>query len=181
MADSIDRRSFLAAGLAGGLVLAAAPARALMPTPRPVRRLAMHNLHTGESLQAVYWEHGQYLPDALAAIDHLLRDHRSGEVHPIDPGVLDILHRLQFVLEAPAPFQIISGYRSPKTNAALRAQGRGVAKRSLHMQGRAIDIRVPGRAAETVARAARSLKAGGVGTYSRSNFVHVDTGRVRYW
>ncbi len=182
MPQPISRRSFVAAG--GGPARVGADARAaaaLVPPPRPVRRLWLHNLHTGEALKTVYWEHGRYLAQPLSEIDRLLRDHRNGMVHPIDPKVLDVLNRLQFLLEPSGPFQIISGYRSPQTNAALRAQGRGVATRSLHMEGKAIDVRVPGRDVEAVSRAALSLRAGGVGTYRRSNFVHLDSGRVRSW
>lgn len=165
-----------------------APAPAVMPAPavvtRPAadaRRLFLHNLHTGDTLKAVYWENGHYVDDALAEARHVLRDWRNGQQHEMDPGLFDIFHGLRTRLEADRPFQIISGYRSPATNAALHAKSSGVAKRSLHMQGKATDLRVEGVELRHVRRAALDLGRGGVGYYPRSNFVHVDTGRVRQW
>jgi uncharacterized protein YcbK (DUF882 family) len=154
-----------------GLVRAAA---------RP-RRLAFHHTHTGETLDLEYSEAGRYIPDALLTIDHLLRDFRSGEVHPIDPGLLDILYALQQQVGSPTPFEIISAFRSPATNAMLARKGGGVSTKSLHLSGRAIDIRLPGVATADLRDAGRSLGAGGVGYYPDSDFIHVDTGRVRYW
>ncbi len=125
-----------------------------------------------------------YQPDALKQIDHILRDFRANEIKPIDPVLLDLLHELGGTLETDQPFHIISGYRSPHTNTLLRERGgatTGVASRSLHMVGKAIDIRVPGVKLDHLRGAARSLKLGGVGYYPSSNFVHLDTGRVRYW
>lgn len=145
------------------------------------RDLAFHNLHTGEKLTVTYWEHGRYLPDALSEVNHVLRDHRANEVHPIDPDLLDTLDALQQRLDTQATFEVISGYRSPETNRRLRAQGRNVAVYSLHMEGEAIDIRVPGRDLSQVRDAALSLQKGGVGYYPRSQFVHVDVGNVRSW
>jgi len=121
------------------------------------------------------------LPDSLSAINSVLRDHRSGEVYPIDPGLLDLLSALQQQLGSRQGYDVISGYRSPATNAKLQAKSNGVAKRSLHMLGQAIDIRLPGTQLATLHSAARQLKSGGVGLYAGSNFIHVDTGRVRYW
>lgn len=158
--------------------LAAAPSSALPLTPG---KLAFFNTHTGEKLSLVYRERGEYLTDAMAAIDHLLRDHRTDEVAAIDPALLDQLSKLGKLLGANQPFHVISGYRSPKTNAMLAARSGGVAKKSLHMLGQAIDIRLPGRPLTDVRRAALSMQAGGVGYYHRSNFVHLDTGRVRAW
>ena len=129
----------------------------------------------------MYWDHGAYVPEALSAIDRVLRDHRSGEVHPIDPALLDLLHRLRGTVDASRPFGLVSGYRSAATNAKLRSESRGVAKRSLHMEGKAVDIRLPGCRLENLHRAALSLRGGGVGYYGRSNFLHLDTGRVRSW
>jgi uncharacterized protein YcbK (DUF882 family) len=125
-----------------------------------------------------------YQPDALKEINHILRDFRVNAVKPIDPKLLDLLHELGGTLETDQPFHIISGYRSPHTNTLLRERGgvgTGVASRSLHMEGKAIDIRIPGVKLDHLRGAARSLKLGGVGFYPSSNFVHVDTGRVRYW
>lgn len=143
--------------------------------------LAFYNTHTGERLSLVYRERGEYLTDAIAEIDRLLRDHRTGEVAPIDPRLLDQLHQLGALLDTKQPFHVISGYRSPATNAKLAAASGGVAKRSLHMLGQAIDIRMPGRPLQHLHRAALSMQAGGVGYYARSDFVHIDTGRVRSW
>lgn len=145
------------------------------------RALAFLNLHTGESVKAVYWSDGHYLPDALAAIDYVLRDHRSGEVAAMNRRLLDLLYALQQRIGLSGPLQVISGFRSPKTNEMLAQRSGGVAVNSLHTRGNAIDIRVPGMEARQVARAARQLQAGGVGLYSRSDFVHVDIGRVRSW
>lgn len=176
----LSRRRFLqvSGGLAAGLLVAPAHA-ALGPSGR--RKLSLHNLHTGERLTRTYWAEGEYLDGPLSDIDHLLRDHRTDDVHPIDPQLLDVLHRLQARIGSRKPFEIISGYRSPKTNAMLRGNSKGVAKKSLHMQGRAIDVRLPGHQLSKLRQAALSLQAGGVGYYPKSNFLHVDTGRVRHW
>jgi uncharacterized protein YcbK (DUF882 family) len=147
----------------------------------PERSLAFKNLHTGESLRTTFWAEGNYRNDELKAVNHVLRDHRSGDVHPMDPKLLDLLYVLQQSVAVKGSFHIISGYRSPLTNQKLRAKSGGVAKKSLHMQGKAIDIRLPGCKLEHLRNAALELKAGGVGYYARSNFIHVDTGRVRRW
>ena len=145
------------------------------------RRLRFLHTHTSEKLDVAYMEAGQYLPDALDEINALLRDFRSGEVYPIEPQLLDLLHALQVQTGNARAFEIISAYRSPKTNAMLRKNGGGVAKRSLHMQGKAIDIRLPGTPIASLRQAALDLRAGGVGFYPKSDFIHVDTGRVRQW
>lgn len=181
------RRQVLRVGVTA--VVAGAAARGVVAMPRPVptsadevARLAFVNTHTGEKLDVVYREGPQYLTDAIAEIDRVLRDHRSGEVHPIDRALLDQLDRLGALLGTGSnPFHVISGYRSPATNAMLHARSGGVATRSLHMSGQAIDIRMPGVPLATLHRAALSMQAGGVGYYPRSDFVHVDTGRVRVW
>jgi uncharacterized protein YcbK (DUF882 family) len=174
-----DRRKFLRQGLAltAGVLL---PGITFAVTSRE-RRLAFRHLHTGERLDLAYWANGDYIQEALTAINHQLRDHRSGEIHAIDPALLDSLYRLRQTVDSNKPFQVISGYRSPKTNRLLRAKSKGVAKRSLHMQGKAIDIRLPGIDIGQLRQAAISLQAGGVGLYRKSNFIHLDTGRVRYW
>ncbi len=181
------RRRFFRVGV-GALVAGSAAGGALgMPrrasTPADdIARLAFVNTHTGEKLDVVYREGAQYLSDAIAEIDRVLRDHRSGEVFPIDRALLDQLDRLGALLGTGGrPFHVISGYRSPATNATLAARSGAVATRSLHMSGRAIDIRMPGASLATVHRAALSMGAGGVGFYPRSDFVHLDTGRVRTW
>lgn len=147
----------------------------------PERRLSFYQTHTGEALDAVYWVQGEYVPDVLSQVDYLLRDHRSGEVIRMDVGLLDLLNAISRVLDTNQPFHVVSGYRSPKTNEMLAARGRGVASHSLHMDGMAIDIRVPGCDLLSLRDCAVFLQAGGVGYYPRSEFVHVDTGRVRTW
>ena len=142
--------------------------------------LSFYNRHTGESLKkCTFWAGGEYDPEALGAINKLFRDHRTGTIHEIDPNLLHVLHNIQTKLETSEVFHLISGYRSPKSNSMLNARSRGVAKKSLHVHGKAADIYIPGRSLKQVQAAAKSLRAGGVGRYSQ--FVHVDTGRVRYW
>ena len=185
----MNRRRFLGYGAAAAAA-ALVPARAQgavadRSSAKPIERvLSFFNTHTGERLRTAYCCSGKYEPEALQAINHILRDFRANEIKPIDPGLLDLLHELGGTLETDQPFHIISGYRSPHTNAMLRTRGgaqTGVASGSLHMVGRAIDIRVPGVKLDHLRSAARSLKLGGVGYYPSSNFVHVDTGRVRFW
>ena len=167
--------------LAGGAAALVAGFPALAFPEPDVRRLAFANLHTGETLDAAYWEGGAYVPDALAAVNHVLRDFRTGEVHPIEPTLLDLLVSLSGQTGVPAPYQVISGYRSSATNAMLHAESGQVAVKSLHMQGRAIDICVAGMDLDYLHQAALSLSAGGVGYYPVSGFVHVDVGDVRHW
>jgi uncharacterized protein YcbK (DUF882 family) len=145
------------------------------------KSLALYNTHTGEKLKAIYWAEGNYVDGSLREINHILRDPRSNEVHEIDTRLLDILFAVRQEIEANQPFHIISGYRSTNTNAFLRAHSSGVAENSLHLVGKAIDIRVPGRALSNLRKAAMALKGGGVGYYPKSDFIHVDIGRVRYW
>lgn len=181
--NALTRRSFARAigvPAASIVALAALPRRALASTPAP-RALHFDHLHTGERLNVEYFSAGTYVPDALAAVDHLLRDFRTRIVGHIDPGLLDVLHRLAVLTGTGKPFEIISGYRSPATNAMLRARSSGVATHSLHMTGQAIDIRLADVPLTALRDAALSMRAGGVGYYAKSNFVHVDTGRVRAW
>jgi uncharacterized protein YcbK (DUF882 family) len=169
----------LACGTLLGVSLAwVAPAWATAPA---ARRLSLLNTHTGDAFADAYWEAGGYVPDALAAINHVMRDHRSGDVHAIDPRLLDYLTDLRAEVDGGAPYQIISGYRSPISNAAMHAASSGVASRSLHMDGRAIDIRVRGVDLPRLRDAAIAMGRGGVGYYPDSDFIHVDTGRVRRW
>jgi uncharacterized protein YcbK (DUF882 family) len=145
-------------------------------------RLLLYHTHTGESLDIVYRQGDQYLPDALAKLDYFLRDHRTGEIHHYDPKVFDILEALTEAVGHPGTeIDIICGYRTPWSNQFLRTHTEGVAKNSLHMQAQAIDIRIPGVATSHLREVALSLHRGGVGYYPHSNFVHVDTGRVRQW
>ena len=175
-----SRRRFLSVCGGAAAALLVQPAFAGLASGEE-RILRFNHLHTGEKLNCAYWCDGQYQPEALAEINHLLRDFRTGEQYPMDPALLDMLHKLQRAMDSRQPFEIISGYRSPKTNNLLRNSSSGVAKKSLHMQGKALDIRLPGRDLNQLRLAARSLRAGGVGYYPDSNFIHVDTGRVRYW
>jgi uncharacterized protein YcbK (DUF882 family) len=145
------------------------------------RNLSLHNLHTGERLALCYFDNGQYRAGALAQFNRLLRDHRSGEVAVIDQRLFDRLHALAAGASCAPHYEIISGYRSPKTNEALRAASEGVARRSLHTEGRAIDVRLAGTACSRLRDLALDLGGGGVGYYAKSDFVHLDTGRVRSW
>lgn len=145
------------------------------------RQIALHNLHTEEKLQAVYWENGTYVPDALEALNRVLRDHRTGEVAPMNVQLFDMLTDLHRKTETTAAFQVISGYRSPTSNRLLSERSGEVAKRSLHMDGKAMDIYLEDVALEHLRAAALDLKRGGVGYYPDSRFVHVDVGPVRRW
>jgi uncharacterized protein YcbK (DUF882 family) len=181
--SAVTRRRLLKLGVLaaiGGVF----PRSAFGATKRPLtfeRSLGFYNTHTGERLTAVYWEKGDYVSESLTAINQILRDHRTDEVENIDTELLDLLFALQSKLETREPFHVISGYRSAKTNAALQAASSGVANNSLHIVGKAIDIRAPGRELRLLRKAAVGLNGGGVGYYPKSDFVHVDVGRVRYW
>ncbi len=153
------------------------------------RRLAFQHTHTGESLDIVYFDAGAYLPQSLAQIDHLCRDFRTGEVHRIDPALLDLLVEVRTAVLAPATgatpapgcFEIISAFRSKTTNTMLAQERGGVSDRSLHLEGQAIDVRLQGVATTRLHAAALQCARGGVGYYPESDFVHLDTGRVRHW
>jgi uncharacterized protein YcbK (DUF882 family) len=145
------------------------------------KQLALQNPNTGESLNCVYFENGRYVNAALHEFNHLLRDFHTDTLHPIDPALLDQLYDLKQALAIGKPINIISAYRSPYTNASLRKQSHGVAKHSLHMEGRAIDIRVEGVSSRVIRNAAVAMARGGVGFYPDANFVHLDTGDVRIW
>jgi uncharacterized protein YcbK (DUF882 family) len=176
----LTRRRFLiyASGIAAGFLTAPilAPAKTA-----PARSLAFRNLHTGERLTTTYWADGVYIADSLREIQWLLRDYRTGDQHAIDPLLLDTLHALRDRVGSDRSFDVISGYRSPHTNALLHNHSSGVASHSLHMVGKAIDIRLPDYNLSRLRHAAMELKAGGVGYYPKSDFIHIDTGRVRYW
>lgn len=184
--DGMTRRRCLKLGLvaaAGALFPVNALARMAELTSAE-RAVSLYNTHTGESLKkAVFWADGQYVPETLTDLNRLLRDHRTGDVFPIEARLFDLLYDLQNQLPAGKQFHIISGYRSPHTNNALRGNRAktGVAKRSLHMKGKAIDIRLPGCDLKLLRKSALAMKRGGVGYYPGSNFIHVDTGRVRWW
>jgi uncharacterized protein YcbK (DUF882 family) len=176
-----SRRNFLKTATGTAAMLLAPAAVMAKPAGAGERILRLQNLHTGESLKATYWANGQYVAEEMAALNRVLRDHRSNETYKMDQRLFDILHLLQQQVDSNGTYHVISGYRSPATNARLHNKSNGVAKRSLHMQGRAIDIRLPGVELKHLRQAALDLKAGGVGYYQRSDFIHVDTGRTRFW
>jgi uncharacterized protein YcbK (DUF882 family) len=182
--EALGRRRFLGLG-AAALALPFVSRLAAFAGPEPLppdRDLAFFNTHTGESAAVEYCRSGCLVPESLATINHILRDTRTDETKDIDVGLLDLLVRLDRAIPTSEPFHVISGYRSPSTNDYLRKTGGGgVAAHSLHLVGKAIDIRVPGVALRELYRAAVGLRAGGVGIYPGSDFVHVDVGRVRTW
>lgn len=181
---ALSRRGFLTA-ISGAAISLTAPGVMASAAPTAIsvrdRELFLYNTHTGEKLSATYWSDGQYLDDGVEEISWLLRDHRAGLANPMDPKLLDLLYQLQAKVEHQGEFHVISGYRSPTTNEMLAKKSSGVAKRSYHMLGQAIDVRMPGFDSSRLRKAAISLKSGGVGYYARSNFVHLDVGRVRNW
>jgi uncharacterized protein YcbK (DUF882 family) len=173
-----SRRRFI------GTVISAVPTLAFpgrLAASSDTRLLRFTHTHTGERLAIEYFAANAYLPDALATVNHFLRDFRTEEIHDIDSGLLDLLHSLASVTETSRPFQVISGYRSPATNEMLRHHSEGVAAGSLHMVGQAIDIRLADVPLAKLRQAALGIRRGGVGYYPASDFVHVDTGRVRTW
>jgi uncharacterized protein YcbK (DUF882 family) len=179
----LSRRAFVRLGTM-------AVAAAILPRPvfgsrgnLPIaeKSLAFYNIHTAEKLKTVYWTEGNYLADSLREINYVLRDPRNNEVHDIDTRLLDLLFAIRQEIETNQPFHVISGYRSADTNAFLRAHTKGVAENSLHLVGKAIDIRSPGKDLRSLHKVAMTLKGGGVGYYPKSDFVHIDIGRARYW
>jgi uncharacterized protein YcbK (DUF882 family) len=174
-------RRHLLKGFAAAVAAAAMPRGRVLASGREPRDVAFVHTHTHERLALTYFADGSYDAESLAALNWFLRDHRTGDQHPIDPALFDILHDLRVATGAAAPYQVISGYRSPRTNGMLREHGRGVATGSLHMQGRAIDVRLADVRSSALRDAAISLRRGGVGYYAASDFVHIDTGRFRMW
>jgi len=178
-----DRRHFLKTG--GQVALACLfPISAFASIDRLLtkeRTLSFYNTHTSERLDACYFAKGHYRKEALKTIDYILRDHRTEEIKPIHIRLLDLLYSISTSFDHTVQFQIISGYRSPKTNAMLGKKTTGVGKYSLHMKGKAADIRISGFDTKKLRRICMKMQAGGVGYYPRSDFVHVDIGRVRYW
>ena len=170
--------SVLAGVSAAGFLAGGARSRNATDAPR---RIALLNLHTNERLDVEYFRDGAYLPDALSSIEVCLRDFRTGQRHVIDPSLMDYLVEVAHALGVDPAFSVISGYRSPQTNAYLHEKSTGVAQRSLHMEGRAIDVRMAGVDCASLAAHALDLKRGGVGYYRASDFVHLDTGRFRTW
>jgi uncharacterized protein YcbK (DUF882 family) len=180
----ISRRHLIGSAIAtfaAAPVVARAAGLSAVDVKTATRELAFYHTHTSEKIRLAYFDNGQYQHDALAELNRFLRDWRTGAVHDIAPDLLDQLYALQTKVATPGAFNVICGYRAPETNENLRGHSGGVAKHSLHMEGRAIDLSLPGRDLAQLHSAAVGLKAGGVGYYPASGFIHMDTGRVRYW
>ncbi|WP_234855416.1 YcbK family protein [Paracoccus everestensis] len=181
--DLLSRRGIL--GVFAATTVAAAPvmgnAFGLLRGAGDMRRIRMYSGRTGESLDTVYWVDGKYIRESLNEINIFMRDWRSGEVIGIDPRTVDVAAASHRLLQTNEPYMMLSGYRSPRTNAMLRRSSGGVARNSLHMVGKAADLRLKSRSVGQMYNAAMSCRAGGVGKYSRSNFVHMDCGPVRNW
>jgi uncharacterized protein YcbK (DUF882 family) len=180
---TLSRRQFLYGGavLTAGLALPGSLRAAIAPDDAQQQRLILFNLHTREKLDVCYAQRGAYRPEALAAINNILRDHRANKIHPIDTRLLDLLSAIRSRVGPDACLHIVSGYRSPETNQMLRQRSHRVARKSLHMKGHAADIRIPGVPTKKLRKIAIGLRQGGVGYYPRSRFVHVDIGQVRTW
>jgi uncharacterized protein YcbK (DUF882 family) len=179
-----QRRSFLksSALLATALGVPAIGRAAAVPAGMPHERtLRMYNTHTGESLKSVFWAEGKFVPEAMNDINKLLRDHRNNQVAQIDPKLLFLLDQVSSQVGSNSVVHIISGYRSPASNQLLHENTSGVAKHSMHLEGKAIDVRIPGRDLAALHKAALHAGGGGVGYYPDSQFVHLDTGRLRHW
>lgn len=181
--NGISRRGILRAFAATSVAAAPTFAKAtgFLRGGGDIRRIRMYSDRTGETLDAIYWIEGHYLADVMSEINHFMRDWRDGTMRAIDTRTVDIMAASYALLDTGSPYMLISGYRSPATNAMLRARSSGVARNSLHMQAKAADLRLQGRSVGQIARAAESCQAGGVGRYSGSNFVHMDCGQVRRW
>lgn len=177
----VSRRHFIKLAGSGVVLAACAPQIVLASYPETSRILAMNNLHTGETLETCYFNGVRYVRSELDRLNHICRDFRRNEVHPMDKNLFDQISKIQSLLGTQAEVQIISGYRSPATNERLRTHSSGVAKKSFHMLGQAIDFRLDGIQLSQVREAAIELGAGGVGYYPSSDFVHIDTGPVRHW
>ena len=180
---AFSRRNLLGAFAAG--ILSATPiysnAAGFLRGAGDVRRMKLYASRTSESIDVVYWVEGHYIPEALHEINHVMRDWRQNRSAKIDTRTIDVIAATRNILGASDAFTLLSGYRTPQTNAMLRTRSRSVAKQSLHMKGQAADLRMSSRSVSQIARAAASCSAGGVGRYSRSNFVHIDCGQVRTW
>lgn len=171
----------MGAAASAGLSVAPALSWAAAMAGQETRRVILRNLHTDETLDAVYWEQGSYIPEVMGEVNRVLRDYRTGDVHRIDPNVVDLLGSISAKVGNRTPFQVISGYRSPHTNALMHERSTGVARKSLHMEGMAIDISLEDVELRHLHQAALDVGRGGVGFYPQSNFVHVDVGPVRRW
>ncbi|RBP89738.1 uncharacterized protein YcbK (DUF882 family) [Rhodobacter sp. 140A] len=180
---TLSRRGLLAAFAATAVTAAptASNAFGFLRGAGDIRRIKMYSGRTGESIDTIYWIEGDYVPEALKEINHFMRDWRTDQKVVIDPRTIDIAAASHRLMDTGEPYMMLSGYRSPTTNAMLRARSRGVAKNSLHMKGMAADLRLKSRSVPQIYAAAAACHAGGVGRYMRSNFVHMDCGQVRTW
>ena len=180
---SMTRRGLLGAFAATAVMAAPTYSKAagFLRGGGDIRRIRMYSGRTGERIDTIYWVEGDYIKDAVKEINAFMRDWRTNDVIRIDTRTIDIMAAAHNLMDATDPYMLLSGYRSPKTNAMLRSRSRGVAKNSLHMKGQAADLRISSRSVSQMARAAAACRAGGVGRYSGSNFVHMDCGPVRTW
>ncbi len=178
-----SRRALL--GVFASTIVTAAPtfsnAAGFLRGAGDIRRLRMYSGRTGERLDMIYWIEGDYIKDAVAEVNRFMRDWREDAVKPIDLRTMDIAAATHNLLDVNEPYMLLSGYRTPRTNAMLRSRSRRVAKSSLHIKAQAADLRLASRSVAQMSKAAKSCRAGGVGTYYRSNFVHMDSGPVRTW
>ncbi|MEM6656687.1 MAG: DUF882 domain-containing protein [Pseudomonadota bacterium] len=181
--SGLTRRALL--GAFAATAVAAAPtysnAAGFLRGGGDIRRIRMYSGRTGERIDMIYWVDGKYIKDAVKEVNHFMRDWRTDQVKPMDLRTIDIMAASHNLLDAKEPYMLLSGYRSPQTNAMLRTKSRRVARNSLHVQGQAADLRLASRSVSQVAKAAMSCRAGGVGQYYRSNFVHMDCGVIRTW
>ncbi|QBF31861.1 DUF882 domain-containing protein [Thalassococcus sp. S3] len=179
----LSRRALL--GAFAATAVAAAPtfanAAGFLRGAGDIRRIRMYSGRTGERIDMIYWIEGKYIKDAVREVNHFMRDWRTDDVKSMDLRMVDIMAAAHNLMDANEPYMLLSGYRSPRTNAMLRRRSGGVAKNSLHLKGQAADLRLTSRSVSQMARAAAACRAGGVGKYSRSNFVHMDCGAVRSW
>ncbi|MCE6952726.1 DUF882 domain-containing protein [Cereibacter sphaeroides] len=179
----ITRRGLLGAFAATAVIAAPTYSNAfgLLRGAGDVRRIRMYSGRTGESMDTIYWIEGEYIPEALKEINHFMRDWRTNDVTRMDARTVDIMAAAHRLMDVSEPYMLLSGYRCPKTNAMLRSRSSGVARNSLHLKGQAADLRLKSRSVGQMAKAAEACASGGVGRYSRSDFVHMDCGPVRHW
>lgn len=180
---SMSRRGLLGAFAATMVVAAPTYSHAFgfLKGAGDVRRIRMYSGRTGESIDSIYWIEGKYIPEVMKEINHFMRDWRSNDQIKYDMRNIDILAASHRLMDVSEPYMLLSGYRSPRTNSMLRSRSSGVAKNSLHLVGKAADVRMKSRSVSQVAKAAAACNSGGVGKYSRSGFVHMDCGAVRHW
>mgnify|MGYP001813563901 FL=1 len=179
----LSRRNFIGFVLCAGIsgISSKSAFAAIEELTTTEKFLLLYNPHTKDSFSGVYWRNGKYVTDALKSINHIMRDFRTDDIKQIDTHLLDLIYGISVKLKSEKPFYVISGYRSPETNAKLCKRGKGAVKNSYHIQGKAVDIRLPGYKTSALRRTACKLKGGGVGYYPRQKFVHIDVGPIRYW